>query len=44
MVETIIIAVVTEAVIVGLGLIATIPQIKKELKSLNENFVKANET
>ena len=44
MVETIIVAVVAEAIIVGVSLIATIPTIKKELKILNDNFIKANET
>lgn len=44
MIETIVIAVSAELIMTAIALIATIPQIKKELKTLNENFKAANET
>lgn len=44
MMEAIIITVVAEAIIGTIALIATIPSLKAELKRLNRNFEKANET
>ena len=44
MMETIIIAVAAEAIIGTITLIATIPTLRNELKRLNRNFEKANET
>ena len=44
MLETIIVACVVEAVTLAIGGLIAIPQIKRELKILNEQFAKANET
>lgn len=43
MIETILIAVAVELVLTGIALIATIPTLKKELKTLNRNFEKSTE-
>lgn len=43
MIETIAVAVAVEAIIGGITLIATIPSLKRELKTLNRNFEKATE-
>lgn len=42
--EVIITSLIVEAIIFVLGLLLTIPQIKKELQILNKEFQKANET
>ena len=42
--EFIITSLIVEAIIFVLGLLLTIPQIKKELQILNKEFQKANET
>lgn len=44
MIETVLISVAIEIIVMGVAAVATIPAIKKELKILNEQFKLFNET